>query len=49
MSSIFFRFSFILLYINFSFCNIMIQQVFDQLIEIINWVEATICSFEQNL
>ncbi len=27
----------------------MIQQVSDWLIEIINWAEATICSFEQNL
>lgn len=49
MSSIFSRLSFILLHVDFNFCNIMIQQVFDRLIEIINWAEATICSFKQNL
>ncbi len=49
MSSIFFHLSFILLHVDFNFYNIMIQQVSDWLINVINWVEATICSFEQNL
>ncbi len=49
MSSIFSRLSFILSHVDFSFCNIMIQQVSDRLIDVIDWVEATICSFEQNL
>ncbi len=49
MSSIFSHLSFILSHVDFSFCNIMIQQVSDRLIDVINWAEATICSFEQNL
>ncbi len=49
MSSIFSRLPFILSHADFSSCNIMVQQVSGRLTGVIDWAEATICPFGQNL
>ncbi|KAL9125885.1 MAG: hypothetical protein Q9217_004972 [Psora testacea] len=49
MSSIFSRLPFVLSHADFSSCNIMVHQFSGRLTGIIDWAEATICPFGQNL
>ncbi len=49
MSSIFSLLPFVLSHADFSSCNIIVHPVSDRLTGIIDWAEATICPFGQNL
>jgi len=49
MPSIFSRLPFVLSHVDFSSCNIMVHPVSGRLTGVIDWAEAVICPFGQNL